>query len=52
MVLFYQLDFRAGETIDVLLTNMITSLILKNPIYTKIVEVIKRAYKEEITQVE
>lgn len=48
MVFFYQFDFQAGETIDVLLTNLLTSIILKNPTYTKVIDLIKKAYKEDI----
>eukprot|EP00347_Sterkiella_histriomuscorum_P004161 403361523 len=52
MVLFYQLDFRAGEITEVCLYNLITSLMLKNPIYTKIIDLIKRSYEDQIHLIE
>ena len=33
-ILYYQLDVRKGETTDICLHNLITSLSLKNPVYS------------------
>jgi hypothetical protein len=41
MVLFYQLDVKKGEITEVCLYNLLTSLVLKNPVYTKIIDLFK-----------
>lgn len=51
-VLFYQLDVKATETTEVCLYNLLTSLVLKNPIYSKVVELFKIAQRDDIQQIE
>lgn len=51
-ILFYQLDVKKGETTEVCLHNLLTSLTLKNPIYTKVVEVFKMAYSKQVLKFE
>jgi hypothetical protein len=46
MVLFYQLDVSANETTKVCLYNLLTSLILKNPIYSRVIELFRVAYRD------
>ncbi len=48
MVLFYQLDVKDNETTDVCLKNLLTSLVLKNPVYTEVINLIDIAKKNEI----
>jgi hypothetical protein len=52
MVLFYQLDVSANETTKVCLYNLLTSLILKNPIYSRVIELFRVAYRDQIQSVE
>jgi hypothetical protein len=52
MVLFYQLDVSANETTKVCLYNLLTSLILKNPIYSRVIELFRVAYRDQIQTVE
>jgi hypothetical protein len=42
-IFYYQLDLRKGETTEICLQNMITSLTLKNPIYSYVMEVFNEA---------
>jgi hypothetical protein len=42
-IFYYQLDLQKGETTEICLENMITSLTLKNPIYSYIIEVFNEA---------
>ena len=51
-VIFYQLDVKSGETTEVLLHNLLTSLTLKNPVYSRIIELFKAAYKDSLKQIE
>lgn len=51
-VIFYQLDVRSGETTEICLHNLLTSLILKNPVYTKIIDLFHIAHRDEIKQLE
>jgi hypothetical protein len=48
MVLFYQLDVVSGEITEVCLSNLLTSLVLKNPIYTKMIDLFRTSYRDEI----
>lgn len=48
MVLFYQLDVKASETTEVCLYNLLTSLLLKNPIYSKVVDLFRTANRDDI----
>lgn len=52
MILFYQLDIQKGETTQVCLGNLIMSLVLKNPVYTRIMDLIKTVYKVKVKQIE
>lgn len=52
MVMFYQLDVVSGEVTEVCLYNLLTSLVLKNPIYTKVVELFRTAHRDIIQQIE
>jgi hypothetical protein len=40
-ILYYQLDVRKGETTEICLHNLITSLTLKNPVYSQVMAVFK-----------
>ena len=51
-VIFYQLDVKSGETTEVLLHNLLTSLTLKNPVYSRIIELFKAAYRDSLKQIE
>ena len=51
-ILFYQLDVKKGEITMLCLQNLITSLTLKNPLYTKVIEVFRAALKPKITSLE
>jgi hypothetical protein len=46
-VIFYQLDVKSGETTEVCLHNLLTSLVLKNPVYTKVIELFRTSTREE-----
>lgn len=52
MVLFYQLDVVSGEITEVCLYNLLTSLVLKNPIYTKVVDLFRTSHRDMIQQIE
>lgn len=52
MVLFYQLDVVSGEITEVCLSNLLTSMILKNPIYSKVIELFRTAHRDEVQQIE
>jgi hypothetical protein len=52
MVLFYQLDVKKGEITEVCLYNLLTSLVLKNPVYTKIIDLFKSSKDKEIEAIE
>lgn len=52
MVLFYQLDVSANETTKVCLYNLLTSLVLKNPVYTKVVELFRTAHRDSLQKIE
>jgi hypothetical protein len=52
MVLFYQLDVKKGEITEVCLYNLLTSLVLKNPVYTKIIDLFKASKDKEIQSIE
>ena len=47
-ILFYQLDVKKGQTTMICLQNLITSLVLKNPIYTKVIEVFRAALRPRL----
>jgi hypothetical protein len=47
-ILFYQLDVRKGQTTMICLQNLVTSLTLKNPIYTKLIEIFRAALRPKI----
>ncbi len=51
-VLFYQLDVVAGEITEVCLYNLISSLVLKNPVYSKIIDLFKTAYRDYLQTIE
>lgn len=51
-VIFYQLDVKSGETTEVCLHNLLTSLTLKNPVYTKVIDLFRIAYRDPIQQLE
>lgn len=40
-VIFYQLDIKSGETTEVCLHNLLTSLTLKNPVYSKVIDLFR-----------
>jgi len=46
IVLFYQLDVKGVEISEICLLNLITSLILKNPIYTLMIDLIKISHRD------
>ena len=52
MVLFYQLDVSANETTKVCLYNLLMSLILKNPVYSWIIDLFRVAYSEQLQKLE
>lgn len=52
IILFYQLDLKKGEISEICLQNLVTSLILKNPIYTSIIDLIKVSVKSDIILIE
>jgi len=52
MVLFYQLDVSANETTEVCLYNLLMSLVLKNPIYSRIVDLFRVSYRDELQRIE
>lgn len=45
-VIFYQLDIKSGEVSEVLLYNLLTSMTLKNPVYSRVMELFKTTYRE------
>lgn len=51
-VIFYVLDVRSGETTEVCLHNLLTSLTLKNPVYAKLLDLFKAAYRDSMKQIE
>jgi hypothetical protein len=51
-ILFYQLDVRKGQTTMICLQNLVTSITLKNPIYTKLIEVFRASLKPKIQKFE
>lgn len=51
-VIFYLLDIKANETTEVCLHNLLMSLTLKNPVYTKLIELFKTTFKGPMTQLE
>jgi hypothetical protein len=51
-VVFYQLDIKHGETSEVLLHNLLTSMTLKNPVYSRVMELFKTTYKPELQLIE
>lgn len=51
-VIFYQLDVKSGETTEVLLHNLLTSLTLKNPVYSRIFELIRSSCRLPMKQIE
>jgi hypothetical protein len=51
-VMFYILDVRSGETTEVCLHNLLASLTLKNPVYAKIIDLFKAAYRDSMKQIE
>jgi hypothetical protein len=52
LVLFYQLDSKYGETSEICLQNMLTSMILKNPIYTLLINLLKQVFKDDIDTID
>lgn len=52
IILFYQLDLKSSEISGICLENLVTSLILKNPIYTLVIDLIKVSFRGEIQLVE
>lgn len=51
-VIFYQLDVKSGETTEVLLHNLLTSLTLKNPVYSRIFELFRSSCRLPMKQIE
>lgn len=51
-VMFYQLDLKSGETTMVCLKNLLTSLTLKNPVYSKVIDVFRSAFKGHLRNLE
>lgn len=49
--LFYQLDMKKVDNTTICLKNLITSLLLKNPIYSQIINLMKVVYENDITQI-
>lgn len=47
-ILYYQLDVVKGETTDICLHNLITSLTLKNPVYSQVISIFKHAYADQM----
>ena len=52
VVLFYKLDIKYAETANLCLLNLLTSLILKNPLYTKIHNLILTAHVDTLDTLE
>ncbi len=52
MVLFYQLDVSDNETTRVCLYNLLMTLVLKNPVYTRIINLFRTSYKDELKKIE
>jgi hypothetical protein len=49
-ILYYQLDLKKGETTDICLHNLITSLCLKNPVYSQVMAVFKQAHTDQMQE--
>ena len=47
-IMYYQLDVVKGETTDICLHNLITSMTVKNPVYSQVMAVFKLAYADQI----
>lgn len=52
IILFYQLDLKSSEISEICLQNLVTSLVLKNPVYTLIIDLIKVSYRAETKLIE
>mmetsp|Transcript_23959 Transcript_23959/g.18282 ORF Transcript_23959/g.18282 Transcript_23959/m.18282 type:complete len:117 (+) Transcript_23959:379-729(+) len=52
LVLFYQLDIKHGEDSIGCLHSMIMTLVLKNPIYSSLVLLMKKAMRDDIQRLE
>ena len=52
IVLFYQLDVISTEITDICLYNLLCSLTLKNPIYSKVIELFRSANTDMIQLIE
>ena len=52
IVLFYQLDIISGEITEVCLYNLLSSLVLKNPIYSRLIELFRQAHRDMLTLIE
>ena len=46
------MDVSKGETSDICLHNLITSLVVKNPVYGCIVNVMRASYSQEMNKLE
>ena len=51
-ILFYQLDLKKGQITMLCLQNLVTSLTLKNPLYTRVIEVFRAALRPRLIALE
>ena len=52
VVLFYQLDIKNCDTSDSCLDNMLTSMVLRNPLYDRVITLINDSERSKITHFE
>jgi hypothetical protein len=52
LVLFYKLDIKHASDSESCLINLITTLLLKNPVYSNIINLLKKVYDEDIKLLE
>lgn len=52
LILFYQLDTKHAENSEACLYSLMICFLLKNPVYSNIVSILKCVHKEEVTLLE